>query len=100
MDEAILLRMAIAPEVDTGPADATGTEDAVLTERLVEIWQSILSHENFGKDDAFMSVGGDSMTIMQLVMQVEENFGYELSLWEVFEDLTIAKLAQLIEEAG
>lgn len=100
MDEAALLRMAVAPETDTGPADATGTEDAGLTEQLVEIWQSILSREDFGTDDAFMTVGGDSITIMQLVMQVEENFGYELSLWEVFEDLTIAKLAQLIEEAG
>lgn len=100
MNEAALLEMAEAVEADTGPAAATDAQENGLTEQIVEIWQTVLSHQDFGTDDAFMNVGGDSMTIMQLVMQVEENFGYELSLWDVFEDLTVNKLTTLIEEAG
>ncbi|WP_176695427.1 amino acid adenylation domain-containing protein [Phaeobacter sp. B1627] len=100
MDEAVLLRMADAAGTGVAPVDEAETQANGLTEQLFEIWRSVLSHDDFGTDDAFMTVGGDSMTIMQLVMQVEENFGYELSLWDVFEDLTVNKLTTLIEEAA
>lgn len=81
--------------VPTAPAEPGDQLEA----RLVAIWSELLGREQIGLDQIFMEIGGDSLSIMLLVGRIADEFGFELSLWEIFEDLTIKKLAGRIREA-
>jgi acyl carrier protein len=73
------------------------TYDDSTTERLLVLWREILADEALGIDDVFMDHGGDSLSVMLLIDKVAEMFDYELPLIEVFDDLTVRRLGQLIE---
>lgn len=98
IDVAALLRCLLAKPT-TGETGVGNEEPGDLYQRLLDIWRRILSRDDIDASDVFMEIGGDSLTIMQLITQIEEDFGYELTLWDVFEDLTIEKLADKIIEA-
>lgn len=68
--------------------------------RLLELWKELLRNESIGLDDPFMEIGGDSLTIMLLIARLDEDYSYELSLWQVFDNLTIRKLVFLIKGAS
>ncbi|MBZ9770989.1 non-ribosomal peptide synthetase [Mesorhizobium sp. CO1-1-8] len=68
-----------------------------LADKLLAIWKEILRNDAVGLEDTFMEAGGDSLSIMLLIARLDEEFGYELSLWEVFDDLTITKLCVLMQ---
>jgi acyl carrier protein len=50
-----------------------------------------------GPDDAFLNVGGDSITATLLVIRVEQEFSLELPLMIFFEATTIRKQSTLID---
>ncbi|WP_029030755.1 non-ribosomal peptide synthetase [Salinarimonas rosea] len=79
-----------------GPAepDAAGSDPR---SRLLGLWREILRNESVGPADCFVDAGGDSLAIMLLIARLDEDYGYELSLWDVFDDLTVEKLAGLME---
>jgi acyl carrier protein len=58
----------------------------------------VLQNDDIGLDDPFIDSGGDSLSIMLLIARLDEDFGYELSLWEVFDNLTVSKLCMLMQE--
>ena len=86
---------AAAPAT-AAPGAAAGGDP--LEAQLTAIWSEILGREPIGSQDVFMEIGGDSLAIMLLVARVRDDFDFELSLWEIFEDLTIEKLATRIRE--
>jgi amino acid adenylation domain-containing protein len=86
---------AVAPATaEPGPAPGGDPIEAQLT----AMWSEILGREEIGLQDVFMEIGGDSLAIMLLVAHVRDDFDIEVSLWEIFEDLTIEKLAARIRE--
>ncbi|NHZ36791.1 non-ribosomal peptide synthetase [Massilia rubra] len=76
---------------------AEGEGDARLVDELLAIWKEILQIHDLGPEDTFMDAGGDSLSIMLLIARLDEQFGYELTLWNVFDDLTVAKLCLLMQ---
>ncbi len=83
------------PELDTNfvaPRNA-------LEEQLVEIWEEVLGVARVGVHDDFFELGGHSLRATQLVSRVREVFQVELPLLSLFEEPTIAGLAERIEEA-
>ena len=83
------------PELDTNfvaPRNA-------LEEQLVEIWVEVLDVTRVGVHDDFFELGGHSLRATQLVSRVREVFRVELPLLSLFEEPTIAGLAERIEEA-
>ncbi|CAA9299517.1 MAG: Polyketide synthase modules and related proteins, partial [uncultured Chloroflexia bacterium] len=83
------------PELDTSfvaPRNA-------LEEQLVEIWVEVLGIARVGAHDDFFELGGHSLRATQLVSRVREVFQVELPLLSLFEEPTIAGLAERIEEA-
>jgi acyl carrier protein len=70
-----------------------------LEEQLVEIWVEVLGVTRVGVHDDFFELGGHSLRATQLVSRVREVFQVELPLLSLFEEPTIAGLAERIEEA-
>ncbi|MBV9789592.1 MAG: amino acid adenylation domain-containing protein, partial [Chloroflexi bacterium] len=74
-------------------APRTPTEAA-----LAEIWQSLLEVERVGIDDQFFRLGGHSLLAIRLMEQIHKRFGQRLPVAILFEEPTIARLAQRLEQ--
>lgn len=91
-------RNALPPPAQERPV--LGTEfiaprDTVEFE-LACIWSGILGIESIGALDNFFSLGGDSLSAVQLISQVSCSFQVELVMQTLIESPTIASLAEQI----
>ncbi|PLB36533.1 uncharacterized protein BDW47DRAFT_108377 [Aspergillus candidus] len=79
-----------APPVRRQP---TSPEEAAIQ----QVWASVLNTalEAVGVDDSFLSVGGDSISAMQLVMQLN-SIGIRTTVQAIFQQKTIARLATTV----
>jgi acyl-CoA synthetase (AMP-forming)/AMP-acid ligase II/acyl carrier protein len=67
------------------------------TERnLARIWSEILGIEEVGIHDSFLELGGDSLSAVELILRVEQEFGSDLPLHRLFAGPTIAEIAEFI----
>ena len=104
--EALAREAAAVPAVPMGitPPRAVFTAYAPPgTDRergLAEMWQRVLQVENVGIDDNFFDLGGTSLIGLQVVREVRDRFGVELSPIAVFEAPTVRSLAQLMDRTG
>ncbi|WP_215545187.1 non-ribosomal peptide synthetase [Amycolatopsis sp. CA-230715] len=73
------------------PGDAT-------EEVLVRIWADLLGAERVGVDDDFFDLGGDSITSVRLTSRIRSTFDIDISPREVFDNPTVARLADSIQE--
>jgi acyl-CoA synthetase (AMP-forming)/AMP-acid ligase II/acyl carrier protein len=80
---------------DDGPDVGAASDDTV--ERVTALWHDVLRDPSVGPDDAFLNVGGDSITATLLVIRVEQEFSLELPLMIFFEATTIRKQSTLID---
>jgi acyl-CoA synthetase (AMP-forming)/AMP-acid ligase II/acyl carrier protein len=65
---------------------------------LLYIWQMVLDIKIIGIQDDFLSLGGDSIKAARILMFVEDYFGVDLSLRDIFIAPTIALMADMIQE--
>lgn len=68
-------------------------------QRLVDIWQSLLGISPIGVQDSFFDIGGDSLQIVALMAQIEQEFGKVLPLSTVMTEPTIEQLAAVLKES-
>ncbi|MGZ9123741.1 MAG: HAD-IIIC family phosphatase, partial [Candidatus Binatia bacterium] len=82
------------PEVD-GIAPRTEIEQT-----LANIWAVVLGWETIKIRDNFLTLGGDSLKMVQVIVQIYDQFGVEFPIATFFDSLTIEaqalKLAQLL----
>lgn len=71
-------------------ADSKG--DALLT-----IWRNILGHEEFSEQDDFFDIGGDSIGLARVQIELEKQ-GYEFSYNQLMTNRTLSKLRELCNE--
>jgi acyl transferase domain-containing protein/acyl carrier protein len=74
-----------------------------LEGQLAEIWQELFGIEPIGVEDNFFRLGGDSLTAIQLATRLRASLGVDLQVNELFDEPTIAGLAQRIagmQQAG
>jgi phthiocerol/phenolphthiocerol synthesis type-I polyketide synthase D/myxalamid-type polyketide synthase MxaE and MxaD len=98
---AVVLRAA-------GRANALADRPAIGTdyvaprndiERLItNVWQRALGLERVGVTDSFFELGGDSVFGNQIVVEIGRRLGVTLQPQSVFENFTVAALAQLVEQ--
>ncbi len=69
-----------------------------IEETLAVIWAELLGLEQIGANDNFFHLGGHSLIATQILSRVREVFQIELSFHHIFENPTVAGLAQLIEQ--
>jgi aspartate racemase len=80
-----------APGTSVAPRDE-------VEQRLVRIWEEILSVEGIGTRDSFFDLGGHSMLAVRLFARLEECLQVRLPLATLFEAPTIEALASLIRD--
>jgi len=69
----------------------------LLETALAEYWREILGLSRVGVHDHFMDLGGHSLSAMRLLARLRVDQGIELSVADIFDNPTIAKLAERIE---
>ena len=65
---------------------------------LCEVCQDLLDIQRLGVNDNFFAVGGHSLIATRLVAQVNEYYGINLSIKEIFNIVSIKVLAETIEK--
>ncbi len=67
-----------------------------LEERMSTLWANVLRMNQVGIHDNFCELGGNSLLIAHLIVQIHSEMHCELSMREIFESPTIAKLSVLV----
>ncbi|NUR25686.1 MAG: AMP-binding protein, partial [Catenulispora sp.] len=75
------------------PADAPSM--TAQQEAVAAVWREVLGLEHVAVDDAFFDVGGDSIKAVSLVGALRAG-GYDVSVRDVFEQRTVAGLAEAL----
>ncbi|MGW5524537.1 AMP-binding protein [Gordonia sp. NPDC003950] len=90
-------RMALPdPAVRAGHAPP-----ATTTERLLApIWSDLLAVADIGRDDDFVALGGDSLTVLTLLDRVDDAFGVRLPVSVPVVASTLRGLAREIDSAS
>jgi amino acid adenylation domain-containing protein len=70
----------------------------VQEETLREIWADVLGIADIGIDDNFFALGGHSLLATQVISRVRKAFQLTLPVRVLFEEPTIRRLAQKVEE--
>ncbi|NJN81453.1 MAG: AMP-binding protein [Caldilineaceae bacterium] len=66
--------------------------------RLAAIWKTVLNLPEVGIHDDFFDLGGDSISMIHVMMHVAEEFQIKASPLVIFDAPTVAELADKIEE--
>src|SRR6185436_13562580 len=66
-----------------------------VEERLVQVWRGVLDLDEIGVEDGFFQLGGDSIRVLTLVTRMRAA-GFPAAVRDVFEQQTIARLAELL----
>jgi enterobactin synthetase component F len=92
VDRVALESTAVVAPRTAGRLPGTPTERAVL-----RIWQELLRVDDVGVDEDFFEVGGDSVSAVQLLVALEEQFGLwqPLSTW--MDATTVEAIAATID---
>ena len=106
--KVVEMPLTAAGKVDRGRLPAVGEarerggvgKEGALTaeEEIIQgIWRKLLGVEGVGAEENFFDVGGHSLLGTQMAWRMEEVFGIELGLREVFEAGTVREIAELVK---
>ena len=66
--------------------------------QLTQIWSEVLGINDLGVEENFFELGGHSLLAVRLISCIEQKLGKNLPLTSLFQNGTIASLAQLIAQ--
>ena len=91
-------RRQLPPPVwETTEADTHATKNE-KERRLFELWQALLGPKQFQADSHFLQEGGDSIALLQLTMQLNEQFGLSLQAADLYAHPSFGEQLSLIEQ--
>ncbi|HXZ42024.1 MAG TPA: non-ribosomal peptide synthetase [Terriglobales bacterium] len=82
----------------TSPADPNSSPLKIVEQRLAEILEKLLGVHPISADDNFFLLGGHSLLGAQLIAQLRDAYGVELSLRSVFDFPTVRQLSAHVEQ--
>jgi acyl-CoA synthetase (AMP-forming)/AMP-acid ligase II/acyl carrier protein len=87
-------RLGVEPTVEERP---DYVESETPCERAIaEIWCDVLRQDRIGRNDSFLSLGGDSILATRAVVRIRDNLNSEVSLLSFFNAKSLADLAQVV----
>jgi amino acid adenylation domain-containing protein/thioester reductase-like protein len=87
-------RKRLAAMVDASTGGTLGESPAEVG--LFEIWKDLLGRDDFGLDDDFFQLGGDSLLVVHLAFDIADRFDRRIPLRSVYEAPTIRQLAAIV----
>ncbi len=66
---------------------------------LVQVWSQVLNIEKVGIHDNFFNLGGHSLLVTEVLLQVKHAFKINISLKNFFDEPTISQLSKLISNS-
>ncbi len=84
-----------APEAAPLTLSASSTQEELLT-AVRELFRRVLPQHQFGDQDSFLELGGDSLRMMELVCALEQSLGVSLDLREIIASPTVAGVAEYL----
>jgi len=94
------LKREALPDPETREREREYVEARTETEqKLAEICREVLKAERIGVYDSFFEMGGHSLLAMQALARMRTTFQVDIPLRSLFEEPTIARLAEEIEKA-
>jgi len=93
-------RRALPKPVRSGRAGSVSRvpPSSLIERQVAAIWSAVLGIEEFGVDENFFALGGNSLRAAQVVARVRKTIGSSVSVRTVFEAPTIAGFAAAIEK--
>jgi acyl carrier protein len=90
------------------PLPPNGTEQMLsanvimtpLQQRVAELWCKVLRINRVSLNDNFFDVGGHSMLVVRLHVALQQEFGTDIILAELFQRTTVAAQAERMSMAG
>lgn len=71
-----------------------------LEAHLLSIWKRLLRREDIGIHDNFFEKGGDSLLVVMMITQLENQLQHSLPLALIFHAPTIAEMAVILRDRG
>lgn len=65
--------------------------------RLAALWAGLLPEQSIGRDDSFISMGGDSMAVIQLSFRIQDTFGIQIHVPELYQHINLKDQAAYID---
>lgn len=86
------------PNAATDPAEAAAPPRHLDEASLLDIWRQVLGVRSAGPDDDFFDLGGHSLLAVNIMTELEKNFGMRLPLASLIEAPTVRKFCRLLEQ--
>ena len=83
----------VAPSIAVRSESARETATTKLEEAIVDTWRKSLGTEQFGPNDNFFDLGGDSLLLVRVHASLEKALGIALPITALFEFTTVRSLA-------
>jgi acyl-CoA synthetase (AMP-forming)/AMP-acid ligase II/acyl carrier protein len=68
-----------------------------IEEEILSIWQESLGIKMIGVQDDFLALGGDSLQAAHILVRVNERFGMDLQISDIFTTSTVTAMAKLVQ---
>lgn len=94
VDRALLEASSDPVEVSSSRPPSTATERAVHA-----VWVDVLGRDDFGAEDDFFELGGDSLSSTELMIALEKRFGLWEPLSSWIDSMTVEAIAETIDGA-
>ncbi|WP_108867381.1 hybrid non-ribosomal peptide synthetase/type I polyketide synthase [Aquimarina aquimarini] len=65
--------------------------------KIAEIWKKVLNVDTISEDDDFFELGGHSLLGTQIIAEIKETLGVEISLGDLFSASTVKNIATLVD---
>ncbi|GIJ21061.1 non-ribosomal peptide synthetase [Micromonospora lutea] len=100
VDHAALRDLPVTAEPVTAPSDVSSSPATVeLVTALAEVWRDALAVDEVDPHTSFFALGGNSLVAIRMLGRIQETFGVQLSLPDLFASPTVATLAAMVADA-
>lgn len=84
--------------MDASLGNAGLEQPTEMEQRIITIWREVLKKDYINPKDGFLEQGGNSLKAAYAAARLQEAFGIELTLTELFLNDTVSSLAALLEQ--
>ena len=84
---------------DSSPREKSQGTKAELTAIITSVWKEVLDLDDLGPDDNFFDLGGHSVLIPRIVIDLEKNHNIKINIVDLFQYPTINELVAFIGDS-